>query len=95
MKMNGTPTIEPSQMADELARLELEVRPGDVAGQVRAEVALLDEPVQAGQGHALSQDVAEAAPGRTGRGDRLGFAGGVALEAGADARSRGRRWPGP
>ena len=41
--MNGTADDDADPDGDELARLELQVRPGDVARQVGAEVALLDD----------------------------------------------------
>ena len=45
----GTPTIEAGPDGEELARLELEVGAGEVAGEVRAEVALLDDLVELGE----------------------------------------------
>ena len=76
---------------EELGRLELQVRPGDVAGKVRPEVALLDDLVQLGEGDALGQQVGDAA-----RAARLGLAAlasrGIPLEAGAHpGAAAGRR----
>ena len=46
---------------EELGRLELQVGPGDVAGEVRPEVALLDDLVELGEGDALGEQVGDAA----------------------------------
>src|SRR4029078_3864858 len=89
---------------EELAGLELEVGAGDVAGEVRPEVALLDDPVELRQGRARGEHVLDAA--LAGRRGGLVLAGCVAFEAGADrgaAAGRGdadrdqedRRWRHP
>ena len=74
---------------EELAWLEFEVGTGDVAGEVRPEVALLDDPVERGERHALRDHLGDAAAGDIGR--RI-LAGRVALEAVADrGAAAGRR----
>src|SRR6185369_14252695 len=67
---------------EELAGLELEVGAGDVAGEVRPEVALLDDPVELRQGRARGEHVLDAT--LAGRRGGLVLAGCVAFEAGAD-----------
>ena len=57
----GMPTIEAPQISEELGRLELQVGAGDVAGEVRPEVALLDDLVEAGERRALGDQVGDAA----------------------------------
>ena len=57
----GTPTIAAGPDEQELGRLELEVGAREVAGQVRAEVALLDDLVEAGERLALGDQLGDAA----------------------------------
>jgi len=68
-----------------LADLEAEVRPGELARQVRAEVALLDDLVEIRQRGALGDEIREPALPGAGLGTFLP-ARRVALQAGADAR---------
>ena len=78
----------------ELGRLELEVGPGDLAREVGAEVALLDDPVQVRQRLALGDQVADRAlPGASRPSSRLRGRGGVALESVGDAGAAGARDP--
>src|SRR3990172_1180788 len=74
---------------EELGRLQLEVGPGDLAGKVRPEVALLDDAVEAGQGAALGEQLGEA----LGLLLLLGLLGPgcVALQPGGHARAAARR----
>ena len=73
---------------EELARLELEVGASDVARQVRAEVALLDDLVEVGQRRALGEQIRRWPPAR---GGRLGL-----LRLGRRRSARGaRRSPDP
>ena len=48
---------------EELGRLELEVGAGELAGEVRPEVALLDDPVELGEGDALLDAARRCRPG--------------------------------
>ena len=56
--------VDAAQIIEELGRLELEVRPGDLAGEVGAEVALLDDAVQVGERDALGDELADRRPAR-------------------------------
>src|ERR1035437_6599585 len=72
-----------------LTYLEPEVGPGDLPGQVHAEVPLLHDLVEAGECHALGENVAQTGRRRAARPARggIGLAGGIALQPGADPRS--------
>ena len=54
----------PAQIARNSDGLSLQVGAGDVAGEVRAEVALLDDPVEAGERLALGDQLGDAALAR-------------------------------
>ena len=85
---SGTPTIDAGPDREELGRLELEVGAGEVAGEVRPEVALLDDPVEAGERHALGDQLGDAALAGRRRPCSVGrLPDGVALEAVGDARA--------
>ncbi len=73
-----------------LGDLQLEVGPGELAGQVGPEVPPLDGLVELREGGALGDQVAQGPGAGLGR-LRLVLAGGVALQARADAGPAARR----
>src|SRR6478752_230326 len=75
-----------------LRHLELEVGPGDLPGEVGAEVTLLDDPVEVCERLALGDEVGDGPLACRGGGLLVGLAcRGIPLEAVRDPRSTGRR----